>query len=552
MKKEYSILIGGQAGQGSRKAGLIIAKLLNQLGYYIFIYDEYQSLIKGGHNFSIIRASEEKISAHKGGIDFLLALDKTTVEKHKKDLKENGYIVYNSEKIEIGEGIGLPLDTIVKELEGSPIMTNTALISSFAKIIGIDWQIVEKVLKEEFNKKIDLNLKIAETAFNKSENIIKIEKKEAPPKPLLTGNEAISLGAVKAGLDLYIAYPMTPASGILHYLAAHQKDFNIGVSQLENEVGIVNSAVGAVYAGARTMIGTSGGGFALMTEGLSLAAMSEAPILVVESQRSGPATGVPTYNSQSDLLFSINAGHGDFERFVIAPADADQSFIWAAKALNLCWKYQTPSILLVDKQVSESTFNFDKELQDQINIEKGMVWDNQGEYKRYRYTDDGISPLAFPGENKAIVKGTSYEHDEFGITAEEDEDEIKKMNDKRIKKFEKMREEVENMESIKIYGNKDSDTAVITWGSSTNPAMEAAKNLGVKLVQVIVVSPFPKKQVKEALKGVSKIISVEANVFGQLEKLLNCNGIKVDDKILRYDSRPFLPEQIEEKISKKI
>ena len=558
MGKDYSILIGGEAGEGSRKAGLLIAKLLNRFGYRIFIYDDYQSLIRGGHNFSKIRASDKKILSHRKKIDFLLALNKDTIEKHKNDLDQGGMLIYNSDKInphtnDIGvgvkeKGIGIPIEKITKEEGGIPIMKNAALLAGFAKIIGINWKVVEEVFKKELTKKTELNLKIAERAYKETKNLININRLNQEPLPLLTGNEAISLGAVKAGLDLYIAYPMTPASSILHYLAAHKEEFNIAVTQFENEISVINSAIGAAYAGARSMVGTSGGGFALMTEALSLAAQSETPILIVESQRAAPATGVPTYTAQADLFFTIGAGHGDLVRFVIAPGDADEALYWAGTALNLSWKYQTPSILLVDKEISESTFSLNKTIVDKVNYEKPLIWNGKGEYKRYKDTKDGVSPLSFPGQKDVISKGTSYEHDEFGITVEEDEKIIEKMQNKRLRKFKKMQEEVDKFEAVKVYGNQDSKKAIVVWGSTKGPAKEAAEKLGIKMVQPIIIEPFPEKQMKEALEGVEKLISIETNASGQMEKVLRCFGIKVDNKILKYTGRPFLPEEIEEKL----
>jgi len=551
MTKDYSILIGGAAGQGSRKAGLTIAKLFSQFGYRIFIYDDYQSLIRGGHNFSQIRASEKKILSHREKIDFLLALDETTIKKHQSDLDKKGIIVYNSDKISLkkNNAIGIAMETIVKKAEGIPIMGNTALVAAFAKIVGIDWKTLEKLLKEELKRSQGLNLKIAEESFNSTKNLVKIEKLDQKPLPLLTGNEALSLGAVKAGLDFYIAYPMTPATGILHYLAKHKKDFNIKVAQLENEVGVVNAALGAAYAGARTMVGTSGGGFALMTEGLSLAAQSETPLVVVESQRMSPGTGVATYNGQGDLLFALTAGHGDILRFVIAPGDADESYFWAGKILNLSWKYQTPSILLTDKEVSESTFSFDKSILDKIKSEKPLLWGKNGKYLRYKKTKNGISPLAFPGEKNAIVKANSYEHDEFGITVE-DGKEVEEMQNKRLRKFGEMKKEIDKLQAINVYGRKSAKKAIIAWGSTKGPAKEAAEKLGLKMIQPVILEPFPERQMKNALKGVKKIVLVETNSLGQMEKVLNCYGIKVDKKILKYNARPFLPEEIEKKLSK--
>ena len=551
MKKDFSILVGGAAGEGSRKAGLMIAKLFSNLGYRIFIYDDYQSLIRGGHSFSQIRASNKKVLTHRKKIDFLLALDETTIRKHQADLDKKGVIIYNSDEISIKDenAIGIATETIVKKAGGVSIMGNSAFIAGFAKIIGIGWKTLEKLFKKEFKKSKGVNLKIAKKAFNDTKNLIKIKKLNQKSLSVLTGNEALSLGAVKAGLDFYIAYPMTPATGILHYLAARKEDFGIAVAQLENEVGIVNAAIGASYTGARTMVGTSGGGFALMTEGLSLAAQSEIPLVIVESQRMSPATGVPTYSGQGDLLFALTAGHGDILRFVIAPGDADEACFWAGKILNLSWKYQTPSILLIDKEISESTFSFDKNILNKIKYEKPSVWDKDGQYLRYKNTKNGISPLAFPGEKNVISKANSYEHDEFGITVE-DEKSTEKMQNKRLRKFKEMKKEVNKLEAIKIYGNKYAKKAIIVWGSTKGPAKEAAEKLGIKMIQPIILEPFPKKQMKEALRGVNKLILLETNALGQMEKVLNCYGIRVDRKILKYNARPFLPEEIEKKLSK--
>jgi len=548
MKKDYSILIGGAAGEGSRVAGLLGAKLLNKLGYRIFIYDDYQSLIRGGHNFSKIRASEKKILSQRRGIDFLLALNKDTIERHKDNLGKKGIIIYNSDKMK-DRGIGIPIEKITKEEGGIPIMKNVALLGGFAKVIGMDWKIAEEVFKKELTKKTDLNLKIAKRAYRETKNLIKIEKLDQEPLSLLTGNEAISLGAVKAGLNLYLAYPMTPASSILHYLAAHQEEFNIAVSHPENEIAVINMALGAAYAGARTMVGTSGGGFALMTEALSMAAQSETPILIVESQRTAPSSGVPTYTGQGDLFFVMGAGHGDFLRFVIAPGDAEEAFYLTGEALNLAWKYQTPAILLVDKEVSENTFSVDKDIEKKVRPENFLARNKKGNYKRYKDTKEGISPLAFPGQKNIISKATSYEHDEFGISTEEEKD-IEKMQNKRLRKFKKMAQEVEKLEAVKTYGKKNSQKAIVVWGSTKGPALEAAEKLGIKMIQPIFFQPFPEKQMRKALKGVKKLISIEGNSLGQMEQVLRCYGIKPDNRILKYTGRPFLPEEIEEKLKK--
>jgi len=547
--KDFSILIGGKAGKGTKLAGLIIGKLFNQIGYHIYIYEDYQSLIRGGHNFSQIRVSEKKFQSRKEKIDFLLALDENTLNLHQKFLEKNGVLIFNSDKISSKKGIGIPIETIAKKEGGLPIMANIALISGFAKIAGLEWQILEKVLKSEIKREIELNLNIAKRAYELTKNLIKIEKIKRKPCLLLTGNEATALGAVKAGLKLYFAYPMTPATSILNFLAKKQDEFNIQTIQPEDEISVINMALGSAFAGAKSMVGTSGGGFALMTEALSLAGQSETPILIVESQRGGPSTGIPTYNLQADLQFILSAGHGDFLRLVITPGDAEQCLYYSGLALNLAWRYQTPAILLLDKDISENTFSCHEEILKQIKSESPLLWNKKGNYQRYKITQDGISPLAFPGQKNVIIKTNSYEHDEYGITTD-NEKKVEKMQEKRLKKFEIMKKEIEKLEAVKIYGNKKSEIAILAWGITKGTAIEAAENLGIKLIQPIIIEPFPKKQMEKALKGVKKLFSVELNTTGQMAKILNQNGIKVDGKILKYNGRPFFASEIEKKLKK--
>ena len=552
MSKELSILIGGAAGEGTRLTGQLIGKILNHFGWRVFVYEDYQSLITGGHNFSIIRASSERISAPTKKIDYLIALNQDTIFKHKNDLKKDGLIIYNSDQIKIGQGIGIPALSITKQFSGKPIMKNSALFGALAKVLGIDWQVVEDLLKREFGAKAEINLKIAKEGYEKARTNWKIEKLNQKSLSLLTGNEAVALGALKIGLDVYLSYPMTPATSILHFLAQVRKNFkNLLVLQPENEIGVVNIGLGSAYAGKRVMVGTSGGGFALMVEGLSLAAQSETPIVIVESQRPAPATGIPTYTAQGDLLFVLSAGHGDFKRFVVAPGDAQEAFYLTGLAMNIAWKYQMPAIVLIDKEVSEDTFNFDESIIDKIKIEEPVFWGKTGEYRRYLDTENGISPLAFPGEKEAVVKSTSYEHDEFGITTEEEE-KIQKMQEKRLRKYENFNNEIKNLEGVKVYGNKNSDKAIIVFGSNKGAGIEIGKKLNLKVIQVLVFQPFPEEQIKKAVSGVKKLISVETNASAQLAQVLRAHDIKVNDSILKYTGRPFFVEELKEKLINKI
>ena len=294
------------------------------------------------------------------------------------------------------------------------------------------------------------------------------------------------------------------------------------------------------------MIGTSGGGFALMTEALSLAGMAELPVVIVLSQRAAPSTGVPTYTMQGDLLFAINAGHGEFQRIVVAPGDAEEAFYLTGEVMDLAWKYQMPAIILADKHLSESTFFAEIDLR-KVRKEEPKMWNEEGEYLRYYDTLSGVSPLAFPGNRKAIVKATSYEHDEYGITTE-DPQKVALMIEKRKKKSRSLIEELKKKQTVKVSSNKNEKVVLIGWGSTKGVLEEVAKELGFKFVQPLYLEPFPEWEIKKALQGAREIIDVEMNSEGQLAKLLRCYGIEVTHKILKYDARPFTPEELIKKI----
>ncbi|MBW1692987.1 MAG: 2-oxoacid:acceptor oxidoreductase subunit alpha [Deltaproteobacteria bacterium] len=544
--KNISILIGGKAGDGIRQAGHTISRLLNRIGYRIFFYDDYPSLIRGGHNFSIIRASEKRIIAHKDNVDIIVALNQETSEKHKSRLNAEGMILYDSKTVDT-EGVGVDFMEIVKKLDGQPIMRNTAAIGALAKVLGIEWPVVERVMKDTIEKQVELNLKIAQLTYDEVEtSSLAIQKLNQKSLPLLSGNEAIALGAVQAGLNMYIAYPMTPASAILHYLAAHEDDLGVVTVHPESEIAVALMALGAAYAGVKSMVGTSGGGFALMTEALSLAGQGEFPVVFVESQRPGPSTGVPTYTMQGDLSFVVHSGHGEFLKVVLAPGDAEEAFYLTGLAMNLAWKFHIPTFVLSDKHLSESIFSFEAD-PDKIKPEQPLMWDGQGDYKRYLDTQDGISPLAFPGDPAATVKATSYEHDEYGIATEEP-DQIARMQEKRLRKKEGLIDELAKNEQVKIYGNRESKTTLLCWGSTKGACVEVAETLGLKVVQPLVVEPLPINPLRQALSDADKIIGVEVNATGQLARLISGHGFGVDHMILRYDGRPFTVDGLLDKV----
>lgn len=543
---EISVLIGGKAGDGIRQAGNTIAMLLNRMGYAIFFYDDYPSLIRGGHNFSIIRASKKPVYAHNDKVDLIVALNQDAVENHKDRLTSGGLILYDEGNVD-SDGVGLAFMDMVKQAKGSPIMRNTAAIGALAGLLSIERSILKSVIKDSINKKVEVNLAIANAAYDRIDTgRFPLRKLDNEPLPLVSGNEAIALGAVSAGMSMYIAYPMTPASAILHYLASHEDELNVVTVHPESEIAAALMAMGGAYAGAKTMVGTSGGGFALMTEALSLAGQAELPIVFVNSQRPGPSTGVPTYTSQGDLEFIIHSGHGEFLKLVVAPGDADEAFYLTAMAMNLAWKFQIPSFVLSDKHLSESIFSFNAD-PGRVEPESGFLFNNQGKYQRYKETQSGISPMAFPGNPQAVVKATSYEHDGYGIATEE-ADQIERMQKKRLRKKEALIQELAIYEQVKVYGNPKSKTVLTCWGSTKGACVEVAENLDIKVVQPLVLEPFPLKSLTRALSGASQMIDVEANTTGQLAQMLRNNGFPVGETILRFDGRPFTVDGLTDRI----
>jgi len=546
----FSILIGGKAGFGIDKAGSIIGRALNQLGYRIYIYRDYPSIIRGGHTFSVIRISKKRIATHRLNIDLMLALNQDTFDLHKNKLNKQAIIIHDSNSVKL-EGIssdiltiGIPFDAIIKEEGVGEIMRNTCIIAAFAKAAGIEWSILENVLKKEITKELELNLKVARRGYDQAKELIKIDSQSTPGLPMITGNQAIGLGLVKAGLKTYIAYPMTPSSPILHFLAEQAQDFGLKVIHPESEISVMLMALGFAYAGEKVAVGTSGGGFCLMTEGVSLSGMAELPAVIIVGQRPGPSTGLPTYSSQTELFFVLFAGQGEFPRFIVAPGDAEESYYWSAIAMNMAWKYQIPAFILSDKNLGEGVFNFDIDSVGEIKVEKPLAGDNKSPYKRYLNTPDGVSPLAFVPQQGAVIKANSYEHDELGITTE-DPQLTKLMQEKRLRKEKLMVQDLDNYKTVNVSGHLDASTAVLCWGSNKGVCAEAADNLGLKVVQPVVLWPFPLKQLKESLSGVKKIICVENNATGQLAKLMADHGFTIDKKILRYDGRPFTPDELE-------
>jgi 2-oxoglutarate/2-oxoacid ferredoxin oxidoreductase subunit alpha len=502
-----SVLIGGKAGQGINKISQIISDVMADQGYFTFNYRDYPSIIRGGHNFNILTISNERVGSHESKIDFILAMDKNTIKVHKKELKKGGIIIANEQFKDLG------------------INLNIALAGAFIKLLGINKTILLSEIKKTLNSKE--SVKAAEQGFDSQEvkfNLKKIKNKIT----IMSGSQAIAKGAINSKIDRYIAYPMTPATGVMHELAAKQIEHNYMVFQPENEIAVVNAALGASFTGAKTMIGTSGGGFDLMSEGLSLQGITEIPLVTYLASRPGPGTGVPTYSTQGDLNIALRAGHGEFPRIVIAPGDPTEAIEKTNEAFYLSNKFNCLSILLGDKHLAESEFSTNKKPKKPLKIiRKGKL----------------------PG--KAIVKVSSYEHDNKGNTTE-DPKIIKKNQEARLKKYELIKKEAKKFEMIKIYGKKNSKKLIVGWGSTKGVILDAIKDTDYKFLQVLYLKPMS-NQIKKELQKANKIVLVENNLTGQLGRIIKeKTGIKIKNRILRYDSRPFLCDELSKEIRKKL
>jgi 2-oxoglutarate ferredoxin oxidoreductase subunit alpha len=573
---KISVIIGGEAGAGITRSGFLFAKACLRGGLHVFGTNDYQSLIRGGHNFYIARADAEEIYSQADTIDLLLALNKQTILLHKDELVPGGGIVYDGEDIALSNEelsrddlklYSVPLKGIVKELKGQLIMRNTVALGAAVSLLSYELNILNEVLRDTFKPKVaELNVKAAKMGYDYAREHYagnfeyRLEKTDAAGKRkiFLTGNEAVGLGAIRAGCKFYAAYPMTPATGVLHFMAPLDRKFGMIVIQAESEIAAINMVAGAFFAGVRAMTATSGGGFCLMSEGLGMTAMTETPAVIMLAQRPGPSTGLPTYSGQGDLRFAIHASQGEFPRVVIAPGDVEECFYKTMEAFNLAEKFQIPAILITDKYLVESHGAAEVFDQNRIGIDRGLLltedeYVGEKEYKRHKFTENGVSPRAMPGMRGAIVRTSADEHGESGYTADDPESPTK-MADKRFKKLDALVKELENYETTKLYGPEEADVTILGWGSTKGPIREAMKLLskeGLKInyLQIVYLNPFPVANVQKILKSAKKTIVVENNKTSQLSSLIREHLLMtVDHKILKYNGRPFNPRELSQRI----
>jgi 2-oxoglutarate ferredoxin oxidoreductase subunit alpha len=500
-----NILIGGRAGQGINIISEIVSKTITSQGYFIFNYRDYPSLIRGGHNFNILSISDEKIESHESKLDGIVAMDQDTIDIHKKELKKDGFIIDSKRFIDLKKDI------------------NLALSGALIKILGSDKKILIQEIKKKFNNKN--SLEAVEKGYINQKDKFKLKRLKNKLE-IMSGSRAIAKGAINSKINIYFAYPMTPSTGVFHELASKQIENNYLVFQNENEIAVANAALGASFSGAKVMIGTSGGGFDLMTESLSLQGITELPLVVYLASRKGPGTGIPTYTSQEDLNLALRGGHGEFPRVVIAPGNPVESIEKTNEAFYLSQKFNSLSIILSDKHLAESDSSSNEKIKNPLKIE---------------------TKRKIPG--KIIVKNSGYEHDEFGNTTENATIAIKNA-EKRIEKYKLIKKECKKFEMIKIHGKKNSKNLIIGWGSTRGAIIDAIKDLDFKFLQVIYLKPLS-DEIKKEIQKAKKIILVENNLTGQLGRLIReKTGIKIKNRILKYDGRPFYSNDLKDEILK--
>ncbi|KJU71687.1 2-oxoacid:acceptor oxidoreductase subunit alpha [Clostridium baratii] len=555
---DYNILIGGSAGQGMDTVSDFLEKALKKKGFYVFSNKDYMSRVRGGHNYTQIRfRASEPIYSHKNELDLILALDENTAISHIKDLKEDGKIIVDeSIKFDDKRTLKLPLLKTATTLGISRGFTSVAAgaILKYFSLHGDVDELFSKKLKEPIRSK---NIEAIHLGYDLLDSKYVLKGKDLSNHILINGNNAIALGAIAGGLDFYSAYPMTPATSVMTYLSKKQKDVGIVVDQAEDEISAINFAIGASYAGARAMTGSSGGGFSLMVESLGFAGIAEIPLVVIDSQRPGPATGLPTRTEQSDLSFILTASHGEFPRIVLCARNAEDAFTQTIKALNLADKYQTVVFLLTDQYTADSNVTIPMYDLNKVKIERHILSEKDivpsEEYKRYKVTESGISERLIPGRSRdQVVIVDSDEHTESGHITEAAEVRNAQM-EKRFRKFTSIEDDLEEPE---YFGDEDIDLLLVGWGSTYGALKDAVKLLNDKGIKTGALSfgdiyPLPKKKLIDYTNKAKKIVNVEQNFTGQLGKLITQEtGILMDSSILKYDGRQIIGSEISDKFKK--
>lgn len=566
MKTTYNILIGGPAGSGIESSGMLLGKALMRAGASVFVCNEIMSQIRGGHNFNRVRFSfTEAVTCHDDLVDVVVPLDKLSATEHLKELHEGGVV------------IGEDLDKALSEIGVGALYKNTLALGIIYGLFGLELKWISALLKETFGGKgaevVDGNLKALEKGVGIGKGMGKFEVDvgdgKASGKMLLNGSDAICLGAVASGCKFVSEYPMTPSSSILHTMAKWAGEKGLVVKHAEDEIAAMNMIVGGGFTGARSLTGTSGGGFALMTEAVGMAGASETPCVVVEAQRAGPSTGFPTRTEQGDLRQVLHASQGDFPRLVMAPGDMNESFEMGFSAFNYADVFQIPVVVMMDKFISESIASVEPFSVEGLKIERGKILgegeaekvstEGGGFFKRYALSDDGVSARTLPGTSHGMHVATSYEHSEYSELLEDVLTRVSQM-DKRMQKMEELKKILPKPELIDGDGNvvdsNDTDVTFVAFGSTKMVLSCAVRSLlkqGVKanILMIKYLTPFHDEEVFKILKSAKRVILVEQNFSGMLGGLITeKTGFIFKEKFLKYDGREMDGKWVTDKLLK--
>lgn len=566
------IKVVGGSGSGLLSTGRMLTEALVDMGFYTVSDREYPSVIKGGHACFTLNISREPIFGLSEEADVMLMLDRPGFEEYHKFLKDGGILLHAYDKPkgvqELLDGleardctiIGLEGRKAVEELGGRLLMVNVILLGMFWKLMGFDPALLKEQIETRFAKKphvIPVNLQCLELGFKAvddatADKYLEFEPpKEVVKRRLVGGNQAIALGAVHCGVRAYFAYPMSPASSVLTYLAQYADKCGMVVKQAEDEISAAQLATGAMWMGTRAFTATSGGGIDLMGESISLAGIIENPLVLVDAQRPGPATGLPTWTCQGDLDMAIHAGHGEFPRVVIGVSDAIDAFEQIQHAFNIAEKYQCVVIVLTEKQIAETLWSIEELPQNTIPIERGLVPEKELDQltpdDRFAFTESGLSKRWIPGSSDAYYYANGDEHDERGRVSE-DGDNATKMISKRIKKMELIKADLPQPE---VFGPEDADISFVGWGSSKGVMRDIiAKHKNVNYLHLTYVYPLLTEKLEEFFKNNKNVHLIEGNHEGQLGNRIEAAGFKFQGRLLKWNGRSFFMEDIESYIQK--
>lgn len=542
---DVNITVAGAAGEGIQTIGSVLAKSISRLGYAVFSWQEYESRIRGGFNTYSVRITDAPQNSPRMDADILVAFNDRAAEKYRPWLKKNGIIV--------GEGasesvFSIPFTRIASERWGRQVYGNSLALGVLWGMLGADIQLIVESVEQAFSDKgadvIDKNREALRTGYELAEKscrgICPWHLEKCPDEYyLINGQPAIALGAVLAGCRFMSAYPMTPSTGIITFLAHNEDELGVMTEQAEDEISAINMVIGAQFAGCRAMTATSGGGFALMVEALSLSGMTETPLVVVLAQRPGPATGLPTRTAQGDILFAIHAGHGEFPKCVFAPSDPVEAFRLTVKAFNMADRFQIPVIIMTDQFVADSHFSFSDFDNDDVEPEFFLAnAEAISDYRRYLITDSGVSPRLYPGQSHHLVCADSDEHDEYGHITEDLLGMARPMMEKRMRKLQGIKKLIS---PPKAYLVSDARSVLVSWGSTRHAVIEAVEILRkngerVGCLHFSEVWPLPEAVLPEGKRW----IPVEQNMKSQFAQLFRCEyGVAVEEPILRYDGLPI-------------